>query len=66
MDAAVARICDLGCSRVYGTIAELELGRETEETRGLPTAVRRRVLQELKAVMAVYDAREGGPTCKTE
>ena len=43
-----------------------QLGRETEETRGLPTAVRRRVLQELKAVMAVYDAREGGPTCKTE
>ena len=63
IDAHVARICDLGCRRVYQVIATLERGQESDDTRTLPDNLRATVLAELKAVMAIYDAREDGPPC---
>ena len=64
VDAHVARICDLGCRRVYQVIAALERGQESDEISTLPDALRKAVLIELKAVMAIYDAREDGPSCQ--
>ena len=64
VDAQVARICDLGCRHVYRVIELLEDGRESEVVENLRPAVRAAVLAELKAVMAVYDAREDGPPCQ--
>ena len=64
VDAHVARICDLGCRRVYEVIAELERGQSSDATRSLSDSLRAVVLAELKAVMAIYDAREDGPSCR--
>lgn len=66
VDACVARICNLGCAMVYRTIERIEAGEEVAEVATVDDATRRAVLDELKAVMAVYDARDGGASCKVE
>ena len=66
VDACVARICDLGCAMVYRTIERMEAGEEVPEVAAIDDALRLAVLDELKAVMAVYNTRDGGPSCKVD
>lgn len=64
IEACVERICDLGCAKVYRVIDLLEKGQDARELTGMTCADRGAVLAELKAIMSIYDAREGGPSCK--
>lgn len=57
VEAHVTRICELGCARVREVIALLEQGRTTPETADVGEAERQQILDELRAIMAVYDAR---------
>lgn len=63
VDACVARICGLGCANAYRSIARLEAGQMIPEMAAADAGLRRAVLMELKQIMSVYDAREGGPAC---
>jgi len=64
INACVERICDLGCSRVYQTIKLMEQGEAVPELKGTNEKTHPAVLEELKTIMAVYDARDGGALCK--
>jgi len=64
VDACVARVCNLDCAMVYRTIERMEAGEEVVEVAAVDGATRQAVLDELKAVMAVYDARDEGASCK--
>jgi len=55
VETCVERICRKGCRAVWGDIDALSRGCSIPETTGLSPAERRAVLNELKAVMAVYD-----------
>lgn len=66
VDACVLRICDLGCAKVYRSIALLEAGQTIPEMAGADTELQQAVLAELRQIMAVYDAREGGASCKLD
>jgi hypothetical protein len=57
IDERVTFICELGCARVREVIATLEAGKCAPETAQLNESEQRRVLQELQAIMAVYDQR---------
>lgn len=59
VETAVESICRRGCRAVRVCIAQLEQGAEVAETRGLGVRERAQVLDELKAVMAVYAERPG-------
>lgn len=51
-------LCQCGCDAVRATIAALESGIVVPQVEVLSEAERTTVLDELKAVMAVYDARK--------
>lgn len=51
-------LCQCGCDAVRATIIALENGITVPQVDILSEAERRLVLDELKAVMAVYDARK--------
>jgi len=57
VEARVTLICELGCARVREVIALLEQGRCPPETAEASAAERQQILHELRAIMAVYDAR---------
>ena len=57
LEQRVTQICGLGCMRVREIIAALERDQITVESEGLNPSERAQVLSELKAIMAVYDAR---------
>ena len=57
--ACVEAICGKGCRAVRADILALENGQVLQETKGLDRENRRKVLKELKAIMAVY-----GDTCR--
>jgi len=57
VDECIELLCQRGCSAVRGVISDLEAGRPVPGTEQLSMDGRRRVLAELKAVMAVYDDR---------
>lgn len=61
LDVFLTQICELGCTRVTEIIVILEQGKSTPETMYLPDAERAWVLDELKAIMAVYNGKKGGP-----
>lgn len=52
----VEAVCSEGCNHVRSIIRQFEDGRDPEELRHLTPDERRLVLQELRAIMAVYDA----------
>ncbi|MCB1876038.1 MAG: hypothetical protein KDH88_08695 [Chromatiales bacterium] len=64
IEACVERICDMGCAQVYRIIDLLEQGQDARELTGMTCHDRDAILTELKAIMSIYDAREGGPSCK--
>lgn len=53
----VEAICQCGCEAVRAVITALEAGEPVSQVQGLEPHEQRRVLDELKAVMAVYDDR---------
>ena len=62
LEQRIALICELGCTRVREIIGAWTQGQATPESDGLDPRARAHVLAELKAIMAVYDARKGA--CK--
>lgn len=61
IEESVTAICELGCDRVREVITALERGETTAEVARNSTAERADILHELQSIMAVYDARKGGP-----
>ena len=57
LEQRVTQICGLGCTRVREIIGALERDQITVESEGLNPSECAQVLSELKAIMAVYDAR---------
>jgi hypothetical protein len=57
LETRLEAICEKGCRRVWGDIATLEQGGDLPETEDLTPAERAWLLEELKAVMAVYGGR---------
>ncbi|MDD5329019.1 MAG: hypothetical protein PHX38_03380 [Sulfuricella sp.] len=53
----VETLCQKGCKEVSRLILTLERGEPVAEVLELPPAERQAVLDELKAIMAVYDER---------
>ena len=51
-------ICNLGCTRVNEIIAEVSSGKAVPELAGLNAADSEEVLDRLKGIMAIYEARE--------
>ncbi len=51
-------LCQCGCDAVRATISALETGAIVPQVEILSEEERRMVLDELKAVMAVYDTRK--------
>jgi hypothetical protein len=64
IDACIERICDLGCGEVFRIIDLMERGDVVPELNGVNTEIHLVVLRELKTIMAVYDARDGGASYK--
>jgi len=58
IDAELDRICDLGCTRVNEIIAGASSGKAVPELAGLNAADSEEVLERLKSIMAIYEARE--------
>jgi hypothetical protein len=54
----VERICDLGCTRVNEIIATTASGKSVPELAGLNAGDSEKVLERLKSIMAIYEARE--------
>lgn len=50
-------LCQCGCEAVRATITAMESGAVVPQVQTLSEEQRKMVLNELKAVMAVYDAR---------
>ena len=57
VEARLESLCEKGCRHVWSDIAALERGESLPETRDLSPEEVRRLLAELKQVMAVYGAR---------
>lgn len=55
IDFALETLCQRGCVEVSRIIRALEQGESLPELADMDPAERQAVLQELKAVMAVYD-----------
>ncbi|WP_310692629.1 hypothetical protein [Thiohalophilus sp.] len=50
-------LCNQGCTAVREAIEQMEAGDNIPELASLSPAEQGRVLEELKAIMAVYDSR---------
>ena len=58
VNQCVEALCKSGCETVRVTISNMEMGVELEQTRELDEQETTIVLNELKAIMAVYDDRK--------
>ena len=56
INQCIEALCNTGCDTVRATIRTLEEGLPLPQTKGLNKEERRIVLEEIKAVMAVYDS----------
>jgi hypothetical protein len=57
VNQCIEAMCQCGCDAVRATIEALKLGDEIPQVALLSSDEKRRVLEELKAIMAVYDQR---------
>lgn len=55
VDQCVEALCIKGCKAVWGDITALETGQDLPETLSLTRDERLLVLDELKAIMSVYE-----------
>lgn len=55
VEACIDTLCEQGCSKVNACISALQNGEDFPEVAGLSVADRQVVLQQLVAIMAVYD-----------
>lgn len=55
VEKAVELICQKGCKSVWGDISTLEQGQSIPEADALSAGEISQVIDELKAIMAVYD-----------
>jgi len=51
-------LCNQGCTAVREAIEQMEAGDMVPELASLNRSEQQRLLQELKAIMAVYDSRD--------
>ncbi len=58
VNQCVEALCKNGCEAVRATISSMEMGAELEQTRELDKQETTIVLNELKAIMAVYNERK--------
>ena len=58
VNQCVEALCKSGCEAVRATISNMEMGVELEQTRELDKKETTIVLNELKAIMAVYDEQK--------
>jgi 4-hydroxy-3-methylbut-2-en-1-yl diphosphate synthase IspG/GcpE len=58
VNQCVDALCQCGCDAVRATIEAMELGADVPQLQTLGSEEREVVLDELKAVMAVYDFRD--------
>jgi hypothetical protein len=58
VNQCVDALCQCGCDAVRATIKAMEIGAELPQLQTLDSESRKLVLDELKAVMAVYDDRK--------
>jgi len=58
VNQCVEALCKSGCEAVRATIIDMEKGVELEQTRELGEQETTIVLNELKAIMAIYDDRK--------
>jgi hypothetical protein len=58
IDKLIEEICIRGCTYVYQVIEQLEQAAPTEELAHIPEHTHPILLRELKAIMAVYEARD--------
>jgi 4-hydroxy-3-methylbut-2-en-1-yl diphosphate synthase IspG/GcpE len=58
VNQCIEALCKCGCEAVRATITSMEMGAELEQTRDLDEQEAAIVLDELKAIMAVYDDRQ--------
>lgn len=58
IDDELELICDLGCTRVKEIIAGADSGKPVPELAGLNATDSEEVLERLKDIMAIYEARE--------
>lgn len=58
VNQCVDALCQCGCDAVRATISAMEIGAEIPQLQTLNSEERRVVLDELKAVMSVYDYRK--------
>jgi len=56
-NSCIEAICQAGCLAVRAVIESLEGGQVIPQTEGMSAEQVNRVLNELKAVMSVYDER---------
>lgn len=54
----VEALCHSGCEMVRATISAMEEGQSIAQTQGLEMDEAHLVLNELKAIMSVYDSRD--------
>ncbi len=55
VEKCVESLCQNGCTAVYATISALEKDLQSVPLNGLADADRQHVLEELKAIMVVYE-----------
>jgi len=58
IEAELDRICNMGCTRVDEIIADVDSGKPVPELAGLNATDSDEVLDRLKCIMAIYNARE--------
>jgi len=58
VNQCVEALCKCGCETVRATITNMEMGVELEQTHELDKHETTIVLNELKAIMAIYDDRK--------
>ncbi len=57
LSQCIEALCQCGCDAVRATITAMESGLVVPQVETLSEEERQKVLDELKAVMAVYDSR---------
>ena len=61
IETCIESLCERGCEEVRRVIGRLESGGDVPQTAPLSPAERAAVLDELRAIMSVYDARATAP-----